>query len=74
MAIIYTYTVQYQGVQYINAKSTSVHNVHNFTILSVLDSYWTLQVIITLYKYFFKIAMLVYFMAYRTILFRMDNF
>ena len=55
MAIIYTYTVQYQGVQYISAKSTSVHNVHKFTILSVLDSYWTLQVIITLYKYFLKL-------------------
>ena len=26
MATIYTYPVQYQGVQYITARSTSVHN------------------------------------------------
>ena len=74
MAIIYTYTVQYQGVQYINAKSTSVHNVHKFYIslctglvLDTAGNYYIIQI-------FYKIAMLVYFMAYRTILFKMDKF
>ena len=74
MATIYTYTVQYQGVQYITSRSTSVHKsaqVFNSLctglVLNTVGNYYIIQI-------FYQVAMFVYFMAYRTILFKMDNF
>ena len=73
MATIYTYTVQYQGVQYITSRSTSVHKstqVFNSLctglVLDTVGNYYIIQI-------FYQVAMFVYFMAYRTILFKMDN-
>ena len=61
MATIYTYTVQYQGVQYLTSRSTSVHKsaqVFNSLctglVLNTVGNYYIIQI-------FYQVAMFVYF-------------